>query len=915
MHRGCWSGGRRPGVAVVLSIGKLGGSPEQLEYYERQVAAGIEDYYTARGEAPGRWIGGGCGGLGLSGRVERDEFLRLMDGRDPGSGEVLRPRHGRMRLAAFDLTFSAPKSVSVLFAIGGEEMGRALVEAHDRAVDEALEYVEREARFTRRGRNGVRRVQGEGFVGAAYRHRLSRAGDPQLHTHVVVANMTRAEGRWTALDGHGLYEHKSAAGAVYRAVLRAEVRQRMPWVKWRGAGRGLFEIEGMPAGVLREFSRRRVEIEERAVELAGVGAGELSRERLQGIALATRRAKDYGVDRTRWREEARARAAEHGLGERELQGLTSVLARAAALSPAEVAGLAAARLSAPDGLTSKYNTFARRHVIAELAGEFTQGASVRELEAASDAYLGDQGVVCLGGDEAERRYTTAELLACEQAILESARRRVRGRVAVLNPALVEAAVLGWSLELTDEQATMVRTAGGSGNGVEVIQALAGTGKTSVLGALASCYRQAGYRVVSAAPTGRAARELGEATGTAAGTLHALVAALERASDLAPDTVVLLDEAGMAPTRQSAALFAAAERAGSKIIAAGDGGQLPSVQAGGWFTTLARELGGPELRTVIRQRDAQERAALEALHDGRPDEYIEFKQRQGALAVHADERGAMRELLAEWDAARAAHGLDDIVMIAPDNATRASLNEQARARLIAGGILGSEAVVIAGVEFRVGERVIARRNDRYRDVDNGTRATVRAIDPLTGALTVQLDAGGLRRLDATYVAEHLERAYALTGHGTQGATVEWAAVMGRPAAFTAEWAYTALSRARGQTRLHVIADPSARLREREELGPRHLCPTPDEALNNLRLAMTRHEAEQLAIEHAEPAEVPAQNQRRPRLSPGELAEADAERAATLRLGVPGSIPGPSRAPGWRALRQQRERTQRGPRLQP
>ena len=106
---------------------------------------------------------------------------------------------------------------------------------------------------------------------------MARAGDPQLHTHVVVANLTRAQGRYTALDAHALYEHKSAAGAIYRAELRAEVCDRLPWVSWRTAGWGLFEIDGVPDGVLRHFSQRRVEIEERAMKLAGVAAGERAR--------------------------------------------------------------------------------------------------------------------------------------------------------------------------------------------------------------------------------------------------------------------------------------------------------------------------------------------------------------------------------------------------------------------------------------------------------------------------------------------------------------------------------------------------------------------------------------------------------------------------------------------------------------
>jgi conjugative relaxase-like TrwC/TraI family protein len=169
----------------------------------------------------------------------------------------------RSKVAAIDLTFSAPKSVSVLSAVVGGGVSEALVDAHERAVAAAVAYLEREACWTRRGHGGVERLRGEGFVAAAYRHRLSRAGDPQLHTHVVVANLTREAGRFTALDARSLFEHKSAAGAVYRAVLRAEVRGRLPWVSWSRVSRGLFEIDGVPAGVLRHFSRRRAEIEQR----------------------------------------------------------------------------------------------------------------------------------------------------------------------------------------------------------------------------------------------------------------------------------------------------------------------------------------------------------------------------------------------------------------------------------------------------------------------------------------------------------------------------------------------------------------------------------------------------------------------------------------------------------------------------
>ncbi len=899
----------------MLSIGKLGASHAQLEYYERQVAAGIEDYYAARGEAPGRWIGGGCGGIGLSGRVDRDGFFALMEGRDPRSGVVLRPPHGRTRVAAFDLTFSAPKSVSVLYAMGEDVVARALSEAHDRAVAEALAYVEREACITRRGKNGVRRVRGDGFVAAAYRHRLSRAGDPQLHTHVVVANMTRAEGRWTALDGHGLYEHKLAAGAVYRAVLRAEVRERLPWVWWRRAGRGLFEIDGVPEGVLREFSRRRAEIEERARELTGVAASELSRERVEGIALATRRAKEYGVDGARWRDEARARAAEHGLGARELRRLMSLLPRVASVSELDVAASATGRLSGAEGLTGRHNTFACRHVVSELAGEFVQGATVAQLDRAAGGYLEDSSVVVLGGRGGEERFTTRGLLASEQTIVATAHGQVAREVATLGPASVDASLRRGGVELSGEQAAAVEAIAGSGNGVDVLQALAGTGKTRVLGALADCYRDAGFLILGVAPTGRAARELGEAIGTQAFTLHAVVKAIDRAGDLLPRTVVLMDEAGMAPTRQSAVLFEAAARAGAKLVAAGDVGQLPSVQAGGWFAALTRELGGPELRQVMRQRDPSEVAALEALHDGDADEYLAFKQDQGTLHVHPDEHDAFTEVLRAWDRTRRLHGVESAVMIAPDNMTRELLNERARAMLIDAGTLPAEPLCIGGREFRVGDRVIARRNDRARDVNNGTLATVRAIHRITGALSLDIDIGGRRELDAGYVCDHVEHAYALTGHATQGASVEWAGVVGRPSDFSSEWAYTALSRARGRTELHLIAEPSAARRERESYATPEATPTLEETLESARRALRRQLAEPLAVEHIceDAGSQSAALSTRPLALSGERAgEASGMQDLNLAAGRADVLTSPPE-PDWRKLQRQQEGLERGPHL--
>src|SRR5512132_2209669 len=300
------------------------------------------------------------GDAGAVGEVDEDGFVALMEGRHPGTGERRKRVGGRSRVAAFDLTFSAPKSVSVLLAVGDPVLGRALVEAHEEAVAAAVGYLEREACRVRRGRGGVRREAGEGLVAAAYRHRMSRAEDPQLHTHVVAANMTRAgDGRWTALDATPIYQHAKAAGFLYQAHLRAAVRERLPWVRWGPVRNGMAEIEQIAPEVLREFSTRRRQIEERQRELVSAGV-EVRRAGREAIAHDTRQRKRYGVETGPWQEVVRARAAEHGLGANELKALVRGRARAPELPDAR---LVSDELAGAAGLTERQNTFARREAV------------------------------------------------------------------------------------------------------------------------------------------------------------------------------------------------------------------------------------------------------------------------------------------------------------------------------------------------------------------------------------------------------------------------------------------------------------------------------------------------------------------------------------------------------------------------
>jgi conjugative relaxase-like TrwC/TraI family protein len=831
----------------VLSIGKL--TVEQSRYYARQVAQGRDDYYSGRGESPGRWSGAAAGTLELGGRVDDDGFMALMEGRNPRTGEQLRRVGGRSKVAAFDLTFSAPKSVSVLFAIGEPALAGALVEAHENAVDAALGYIEREACRVRRGRGGVRREVGEGFVAAAYRHRMSRAEDPQLHTHVVAANMARGpDGRWTALDATPIYQHAKAAGFLYQAHLRAAVGERLGWVRWGPVRNGMAEIEQIAPAVLREFSTRRRQIVQRERELAaaGVVVGDRGRE---AIAHDTRARKRYGVETAPWRDVVRARAAEHRLGEREL---TALARESSSTRESPDTDRVSAELAGAAGLTEKQNTFARRDAVMAWAAAHGQGAPAMTVERAAAAFL-MRADVHSARVPTGRRFTTSDLLAHEEEIVRGAQARRGEGTGRLDDGVIDAVLSDAPVAPTAEQAVVVRGVASSGHGVETVEALAGTGKTFIAGLLAQAYAANGYRVLGTAPTGRAVRELTEQAGISdAFTLTRLAVDLDADGDgLGTGAAVLiLDEAGMASTRETARVMAHAHRAGVKVIAIGDSGQLSSVQAGGWLGSLSKRLGSHELREVMRQRDPRERQLLSQVRRGAPADFITDKNREGRIHVIAgDDHAAAageRAAVAWWRARQAECPWGQAVLVVRDNDRRARLN--ALARLNAEGWLG-ESVQIAGREFAVGDRVVARRNDHLRAVDNGMRGTVVAVHQAEQRVVVRTDAGAQRVLEPGYIAEHLQHAYALTAHTIQGGSVEWAGVVGHPDDFTRNWSYTALSRARQPTELFLIDTPTERQLDRNEVAPHQPGELGDERtpLERLAAAMRRRDDEDLALD--------------------------------------------------------------------
>jgi conjugative relaxase-like TrwC/TraI family protein len=841
----------------VLSVAKL--SPGQEAYYERSVADGIDDYYAGRGESPGVWTGAGAGELELEGVVGEGELGKLISGRHPHSSGVIRSHAPKKQitleridpatgeryveaktlapLAGYDLVFSPPKSVSLLHALGNEQIRQAVDQAHLTAWQAALAYLEREACVTRRGKNGRLREHGTGFVAAAYRHRTSRAQDPHLHTHVIVANMTKSssDGEWRALDGEPLLKHyRLAAGYLYQAQLRHELTHSLG-LEWQEPREGMAEVAGVPDEALAAFSQRRAQVLDYLERQGSSGfyAAKVA-------ALATRERKEP-IDLPRLHQEWQARAAEHGLGRRELKRLLDRTIERD-LDERDVAEIAT-RLLGPEGLTEKQSTFTGAEAVMAWAQAHTAGAAAGQVLALVERFLQDDQIAPIAPAVSGRpaSFSTAELLRHERVALELAEHGRNADAPSVSPATIARVVREHVGTLGREQAAMVCAVASSRERVVCVVGHAGAGKTSALAALADAYQRDGNVTLGAAPSGIAAANLATATGISTGTLHRLLAETRHRDGLPPRCLLVVDEAAMADTGALTRLLFQLERTDGKAVLVGDPAQLSAVGPGGLFAALAERQGAIELHDNHRQQNEPERNALALLRDGRSRDYLTHAAERGRVTVAASRVEAKARLLADWWRA-ASTDLAGSVMIAYRRADVAELNAAARTLLDREQRLGRERLQLAdGTELAIGDRVLCTRNNSRLHVANGDRGTITSIDHRSRAIVVEFDDQRRLELPRTYlVAGHVTHAYALTGHKTQGLSVERAFVLADAHGHLKEWGYVALSRAREQTHLYTVAnepDP--------DRSPHR--PEPASPLDRLAEALTRPAAESLALD--------------------------------------------------------------------
>lgn len=789
-------------------------------------------------EAEGVWLGRQATGLGLAGAVATDDLEALLSGRAPSTGAQLGtalvdrigPKGKLIRaVAGFGATFSAPKSVSILWALTGDA---GVVEAHDVAVRAALHYVERHGATTRVRVHGRRQFpDAEGLTMAVFQQGTSREDDPQLHSHVVVSGkVTAPDGRWMALDGRYLKKHQRALGGLYQSVLRAELARRYG-VAWGPIVNGQAEIAGIPPELLAAFSKRTAQVEallERRVEAFREREGR-DPTRWERAAITREAAEDSRATKSgasvaeltdAWRDEARALG---WTGARLVEQLRAVGRQAPAAEPPTLEAVL-------DSLSVAGSTWSPADVlraVCDLTPVLAPMPGARwaaAVENVVDKVVG----VCAGLDPddhagptrasdgrsvwlapIEPHLTTAGIVVQEQRILAFAD---AAHHAPPSPSLT---VERDGLDVLQADAA---AAVAGHDQVVLVVGPAGTGKTTALRRAAEDLARHGRPVFGVAPTAKAAKVLADETGMAADTVAKLLYEWRAGQPNAPyrlavGTTLVVDESGMVGTDSLDRLVALADAQRWRLVLVGDPRQLQAVGRGGMFDELCRTTRVHELATIHRFHQRWEQTATLQLRHARPgalDAYFEHgRVNDGDLPTVLD------QIALQWIDH---HGTGrSVAVTAETNEHVAMLNDTIQRARGERGDLGPVAARIAdGQTAAVGDIVVTRRNDRTLRTDRGEpvrnreRWTVTAVHD-DGTLTVSHHGGhGAVTLPSEYVRAHVQLGYAATAHGHQGDTVDVSLTL-VTAATTHRSLYVGATRGRDENRLGVVttADEDAR----------------------------------------------------------------------------------------------------------
>ncbi|MBF4768630.1 relaxase domain-containing protein [Nocardioides agariphilus] len=880
------------------------------QYLLRSVAAGdgsralstpLTRYYSEIGTPPGRWLGSGVRALGsgqlAAGMQVTEEQLALLIGmgRDPITGEQLGrayPTYKRLAdrinervaaldpemtqddcaaetsrieaeetaagvrraVAGFDLTFSVPKSVSVLWGVADAATQERIADAHHAAVADVIAFFEREVAATRSGISdtdgAVAQVSVTGVAAVAYDHYDSRAGDPQLHTHVVVSNkvLTVMDGRWRSLDGRPVFSSVTGLSAHYNALL-ADRLSRDIGIEWELRDRGAdhnpqWEIVGLSDEVIAEFSSRTREIEYKKDELIEEYVARHGRmpspkiivELRAQATLATRPPKELRslVDLTaEWR-----RRASKQLGADATAWAASLCGAAGAPLTADDVPLTGIEAIGTDVVAAvevnravwnhwnlmaeaskqtmdlRFATTSDREAVVSMVVDAAQRQSVSltppELAISPVRFQREDGT-SLFRPRHSAKYSSTAIIEAEARLLN----RSEGTTApTVRPSALARVVTHSKARLSAQQQTALESITASGRHLDLLVGPAGAGKTTTMRALRAAWlvEHGQKSVIGLAPSATAAQALADDLGIACDNTAKWLHEYDRGrTDLRAGQLVIIDEATLAGTTTLDRISDIAGAARAKVLLVGDPYQLQSVEAGGAFALLVdRRTDAPELTDIHRFLNEWERHASLALRRGEVEVISTYIRQKRVREGQTDE---MLDRAYEAWRADCRAGKASILVTESSHAVR-TLNERARAErlLLDGAVDGREIPLAAGNSASVGDVVITRRNERTVRtsgggwVKNGDRWRVVDIRRDGSMLVDRLDPRrrGKTALPAEYVTEYVDLGYAVTAHRAQGITVDTSHVVVTPST-TRENLYVSMSRGRESNIAYVALD--------------------------------------------------------------------------------------------------------------
>ncbi len=806
--------------ASSIGAGRGGGYARYLE--GKTIAPEQGDYYlTPDGqltEAPGRWMSDretlARLAIDPDAPVDGADFIALMEGRDPGTGAWLRPAGSDgSRGGGIDVTFSAPKSVSVVWALGDPWQREQIEEAHAKAVERSMAYLKERVPVVRRRYDGqVVEENARDVIATAYLHTTARgvsgaeAPDPQLHTHVVISGAVREDERIVAVASRPVFRGLREVGAFYRSALAEELAaEGYPIEQGTGRDGKYFEIAGVPAGLRDAFSSRHREIAQAAERFRAKHGRAPERGEIRNIALENRRAKDLATRGDLQRAWART-------GERH--GFTADEAVHLVGSPAPAAPEQSLEDRIEAKLTEREAVFdaglLRAVALEHSAGEL----GPEQALAVTRQMVGERRILTLEGG----RMTTLAVRAQEQAIERRANLLANDAARDVGDVARELAAREVSeriaAPLSVEQLQALHTLTGPER-LAVLIGPAGTGKGVVIDAAARAEQTIGGEVIGIAVSGSTAERLGADSPALAGrtlTLDALVARANRgAVQVGPETTVILDEAGMVNHKRMDALTELIEQSGAKLIAVGDGKQLPSIGPGGMFDRIANRAPTAELQDIHRTSDPHERRAWAALRAGEPERAMAHYRSRGQLFFTDTREQAGEAAVQRWAQLTETRDIRDVALIA--DASNVEIDRlNARAQHLRGerGELGNEELPLPHQHYglREGDLIVFTAQHRpagQARVENGARGDVTRIDEHDASLTVTLDGSDRPVRLAGEDLQALRLGYAQHVYRQQGATVERSVVVTGGWQTSRESAYVQASRARQGTEWFLARD--------------------------------------------------------------------------------------------------------------